>query len=101
MKTTNLISIQHFCTHYKVPVTFINALNEYELIEIIDVKKETYLKITQLHKVERIIRLHYDLDINFEGIDVIYNLLKRVELLQNEITLLNNKLSFYEGFETF
>jgi hypothetical protein len=98
METTNLISIQHFCTHYKVPLKFINSLNEYELIEIIDIKKETYFKITQLNEVEKMMRLHYDLDINFEGIDAIYNLLKQVEALQNEIVLLKNRLNFYETF---
>ena len=98
METTNLISIQQFCTHYKVPVTFINALHEYELIEIIVTRNGNYLKITQLNEVEKMMRLHYDLNINLEGIDVIYSLLKQVALLQNEITLLNNKLKFYEDF---
>lgn len=96
METTNLISIQQFCTHYKVPVTFINALHEYELVEVIVSKNDHYLKITQLNEVEKMMRLHYDLDINLEGIDAIYNLLKQVEYLQNQITELNNKLRFYQ-----
>ena len=98
METTNLISIEKFCVHYQVPVTFINALHEYELVEIIDTNNATYLKVTQLHEVEKMMRLHFDLDINFEGIDAIYNLLKQVESLKSEITLLNNKLRLYEEF---
>jgi len=98
MDTTNLISIQQFCEHYKVPITFIDALQEYELIEIIVAKNENYLKITQLNEVEKIMRLHYDLDINMEGIDVIYNLLKQVESLQEELVKLKNRLNFYEDF---
>ena len=43
-------------------------------------------------------RLHYDLDINIEGIDAIYNLLKQVEELQSQIITLRNKLNFYENF---
>jgi hypothetical protein len=96
MDTTNLISIQQFCEHYEVPVAFIDALYEYELIEIIITKNESYLKITQLNEVEKMIRLHYDLDINLEGIDAIYRLLKQVESMQNEIKTLNNRLRFYE-----
>ena len=42
------------------------------------------------------IRLHYDLNINLEGLDAVYNLLKRVENLQSEITSLHNKLRIYE-----
>lgn len=96
MENTNLISVQQFCLHYKIPVKFINELKEYELIEIIASEKESYLEITQLHKVEKMIRFHYDLNINFEGIDVIYNLLNQIEILQNEKIELNNKLRFFE-----
>ncbi|PTM07775.1 MAG: MerR family transcriptional regulator [Bacteroidetes bacterium] len=97
METKKLISIQEFCKHYNVPITFINALNEYELVEITVSKCESYLKIKQLHEVEKMMRLHYDLNINLEGIDAIYNLLKQVESLQDEIVSLKNKLRLYEG----
>jgi hypothetical protein len=96
METTHLISIQQFCTHYNVPITFINALHEYDLVEITITDKTTYLKTNQLNDVEKMMRLHYDLDINLEGIDAIYNLLKRNEALQNKITRLQNRLKFYE-----
>jgi len=96
METINLISIQQFCKHCNVPIAFINALHEYELVEIIVTKNENHLKITQLNEVEKMMRLHYDLNINLEGIDVIYNLLKQVEILQGEIKHLNNKLRFYK-----
>ena len=97
MKNTKLISINQFCEHHRIPKTFINALCEYQLIEIIIAKNETYLKVTQLNDIEKMIRLHYDLNINLEGIDAIYNLLKQVEDMQNEIMVLNNRLRFYEN----
>lgn len=84
--------------HYNVPKTFINALHEYELVEIIVKSDENYLRTTELHEVEKMMRLHYDLDINLEGIDAIYNLLKQVELLQAEIITLKNKLQSYEKY---
>lgn len=97
MDTTHLISITQFCTNYNVPVSFIDALQEYELVEITISESENYLKTNQLNDVEKMLRLHYDLEINFEGIDAIYNLLKQVEDLQSEITTLRNKLNFYEN----
>ena len=96
MEVTDLISITTFCTHYNVPTTFINDLQDYELIEVVVSEQEEYLKITQINEVEKIMRLHYDLNINLEGLDAVYNLLKRVENLQSEITSLNNKLRLYE-----
>lgn len=98
METTHLISIQQFCAHYNVPVSFINALHEYDLIEITITDNTNYLKTNQLNDVEKMMRLHYDLDINIEGIDAIYNLLKQVEDLQSQIVTLRNKLNFYEKF---
>ena len=96
METTQLISITQFCTNYNVPVSFINALEAYELVEITISESDNYLQTNQLNDVEKMMRLHYDLDINFEGIDAIYNLLKQVESLKAEITTLKNKLNFYE-----
>ena len=98
MNTTHLISIQQFCTHYNVPVKFINALQDYELIEITITNNEDYLQTNQLNTIEKMMRMHYDLDINFEGIDAIYNLLKQVEQLQEEVRILKNKLSSFEDF---
>lgn len=99
MEPQNLISIQQFCENYNVPKAFINTLHEYELVEIIVKSNEHYLKTTQLQEVEKMMRLHYDLDINFEGIDAVYNLLKQVESLQNEIIELKNRLNFYTNYQ--
>ncbi|WP_282069910.1 chaperone modulator CbpM [Olleya namhaensis] len=96
MEVTDLISITTFCTHYDVPTTFINQLEDYELIEIVVSEQDQYIKVTQINEVEKMMRLHYDLNINLEGLDAVYNLLKRVETLQSEITSLNNKLRLYE-----
>jgi hypothetical protein len=42
-------------------------------------------------------RMHYDLDINMEGIDVISHLLKRIHNLQDELRITQNKLRLYEN----
>ncbi|HMQ44948.1 MAG TPA: chaperone modulator CbpM [Mariniflexile sp.] len=41
-------------------------------------------------------RLHFELDINLEGLDAIHHLLKQVETLQQDIVTLHNKLQRYE-----
>ena len=97
MEEIKLISITQFCRHYKVPKTFINALHEYDLIDIIVTENENFLKINHLNEVEKMMRLHYELNINLEGVDAIYHLLKQVESLQKEIEILKNRLDFYEN----
>ena len=98
MEVQNYISIKQFCQHYELPVSFIKSLHEFDFIEIIAIEREHYIKKTEIQLVERIMRLHYDLDINMEGIDAIHNLLERVEYLQNYISELKNRLQRYEGF---
>jgi hypothetical protein len=74
------------------------ALHEFELIELIAIQNKFYVRTTQIRDIEKIIRLHFELDINLEGIDAIYHLLKQVDSLQNDIIALNNKLSRFEDY---
>lgn len=91
----NTISIEEFYSHYDVPASFIEALCELDLITIVAVEDQKHLQIEQINTIEKFKRLHYDLDINFEGLDVINNLINRIDRLQNEIIALNNQLDFY------
>lgn len=93
MKT---IAVQQFCVHYDIPMNFIDSLSSYELIEIIHVENDKHLQIDDIHKVEKLMRLHYDLEMNFEALDVIENLTGRICSLQLELTQLKNKIEFYE-----
>ncbi|WMI65199.1 chaperone modulator CbpM [Aestuariibaculum sp. YM273] len=98
METTDLISVQLICKYYKIPEDFINRLQEFELIELRADANEVFIHKTQLKKVEKMARLHYDLEINMEGIDAISNLLDQVSSLRKEITSLHNRLRLYEDF---
>ena len=96
MGTLKTISVKQFCVHYKVPISFIETLSEYELIEIVNQNKILHIQEEQITTIEKLMRLHYDLDINFEGLDVITNLINQIKSLQNEVETLNNKIEFYD-----
>ena len=96
METTDMIVLDEFCTSHQVEVSFVRTLEEHGLIETIIVNETLYIQENELPKLEQILRLHQELNINSEGVDAIINLLKRIENMQNEITVLRNKLSFYE-----
>lgn len=96
METQDLIPVKIICKRYNVPVSFIHTLQDFQLIEIITEKDGFYIRTTQIKEVEKMMRLHYDLEINLEGVDAIYNLLKQVESLKNEIITLKNKLNRFE-----
>lgn len=96
MLQDDLILANDFCSHYNITLSFINSLKEYGLIQIVLIEEASYIPQEQLQKLEQLIRLHYDLDINLEGIEAITYLLERVKNMQSEIIDLKNKLSLYE-----
>ena len=97
MEKTNLILIEQFCTNHNIGFSFIDSLNQFGLVEIVIVDEQKYLPHDQLSDVERMMRLHYELDINMEGIDAISGLLQRVNELQRQLVIAQNKLRLYEG----
>ena len=92
-----MIVLDEFCASYHVEISFVRSLEEHGLIETIIVNETPCVSGNELSKLEQIMRLHQELNINTEGIDAISNLLKRIENMQNEINELKNKLDFYEG----
>ncbi|MES2284909.1 MAG: chaperone modulator CbpM [Bacteroidota bacterium] len=96
MEPGNLISAEEFCISHQIEISFISSLQEFGLVEVTTVKETSYIDANQLQKLEKILRLYYDLDINIEGIEAITHLLNRVNDMQDEIITLKNKLSLYE-----
>ena len=95
MSEPELISTQEFCTRHHVELNFIYSLREYGLIDVVSNEGNDYLSTDRLNELEKIARLHYDLNINMEGIDVILHLLKQLESAKSELTELQHQLKFY------
>ena len=96
MKNEKLISVDEFCTSHAIEFSFMRNLEDFGLIEIVVQKDAHYISESQLGKLEHILRLNQDLDINLEGIDAIDNLLQQVKSLQKEISRLRSRLCLYE-----
>ncbi|TCJ14592.1 MerR family transcriptional regulator [Flaviaesturariibacter flavus] len=95
MQDEHYISVEEFCTHLNIEKAFIRSLYDQGLIELTTVEEDILLPLSQLVEVEQMIRLHYDLNVNIEGIDVIRHILKRLEEAQERIYRLKNRLRFY------
>lgn len=96
MLPEDVIGLNEFCTSHQVEISFIRSLEEHGLIETIIIDETVCVPGNELSKLEQIVRLHQELNINPEGIDAINILLGRIENMQNEITDLRNKLNFYK-----
>lgn len=97
MSTENFITLSTLATHYKVELTFFDNLNEIGLIEIQTIDQTQYVHQDAIYEIEKIIRLHQELDVNIEGIDVVFNLLQKIDALQTELLLVRNRLRLYEN----
>jgi DNA-binding transcriptional MerR regulator len=96
MQADEMIPAEELCNQYKIEYSFIADLQQYGLIDITAAEHTRYISQNQLQRLEQILRLHFDLDINLEGIDAIANLLEQISGMQAEITTLRNRLKLYE-----
>ena len=96
METQELIVIDVFCKEYQIEINFIQDLEEFGLIQIVKKREKKYLDKNQLVFIEKIIRLHNDLNINKEGIEIILNLQEKENQLLSEINYLRKRLGLYE-----
>ena len=96
METKQYIAINEFCANHNIEISFINSLQKTGLIEITKIKESEFIEAGKLQQLEKIVRLHYELDINLEGIETITYLLQRINSMQDEIIALRNRLLLYE-----
>jgi len=97
MQTAEMIPAEEFCFHHRVELSFISSLHESGLIELSREDEKIFIYSSQLDVVERLVRLHSELDINLEGIETVNHLLQRMHEMQQQIVSLSNRLRYYEG----
>ncbi|MFT4849999.1 MAG: hypothetical protein ACI83B_002548 [Sediminicola sp.] len=97
MNKKPLISTLTLCSYYNIEISFLDALNKMGLIEIEIIEQKEFIHQDQITDLERVIRLHNELNVNLEGIDVVFNLLDKERKLRNELNALKNRLRLYEN----
>jgi len=96
MSTENFIPLTRLCTHYHIEVSFFHNLKEYGLIEVHHFEEDFFVHQDQVADLEKMIRMHQELDINLEGIDAVLNLLAKIDALKQELGQAKNRLRIYE-----
>lgn len=96
METHQLIKFEDVCLHHNLDNGFITQIKEFEIIKFIIKDNILFIAITDMPVIERVIRLHYDLNINMEGIEVIQQMRNRIESLQKTVQQLQNQLAIHQ-----
>ncbi len=97
MITNQLISVRDFCVYSHVETTFVTHLEERGLIQTTIVEQTMYIPFDELPRLEKYVRLHQELAIHPDDLDVVNDLTERLESLQQELISLRNRLVFYES----
>ncbi len=92
-----LIEATVFCAYHQVAHSFVYSLEENGLVELVIFEEQKYIPKAQLPQLEKIIRLHQELEINLSGVEVVIHMLHRMEQLHQTVTNLENRLRRYEG----
>lgn len=83
-----LFRVIDICKTNNIERTFIQELHNNGLIEIIIQEEQEFLEEEQVLHVERFSTWHYELELNVQGIEVVNNLIDKIEELQRELRLL-------------
>ena len=90
------IPVNQLSQQYKIELTFFDELEQIGLIEITTYEEQLCISLDKLGDLEKMIRIHQELNINLEGVDVVFNLLQKVDELKSELIAAKNKLRLYE-----
>ena len=92
MKKVTRISVEQCCIQYEIETSFVYLLDQHGLVKLSRSGKNTFIDFEELSNLEKYIHLHYELEINMEGMEAISHLLDRVEKLQQQIKGLQKEM---------
>jgi MerR HTH family regulatory protein len=100
MTKEEMVAAYEFCISHNVEVSFLHSLGESGLLEITTIEETAFINKDHLPELEKLVRWHYDMDINLEGIETIHHLLQQIKTMQNEMNTLKNRLRIYESIDS-
>lgn len=96
MAREKYILVSHFCNHTQIELSFVENLHEYGLLTFEKRENDLFIDEKDITEVEKMFRLHHDLGINFEGLDAIKQLLKRIQKMEKQMGLIQKQLNLYQ-----
>lgn len=91
------ISREEIVKLYKIEVQFFNDLVDCGLLRTHQENEVHYLLYDELPVLERFANWHYDLEVNIPGLEIIHELLQKLEQAQREKLSLLQKLNAVSG----
>ncbi len=92
----NYIEIEEFCTHHGIQVTLVREFADFGLVHLQEQEQKALVPAEEIEKLERMIRLHSELGINKEGLEIILNMRDQLVSLSSELETIRYRLQQLE-----
>lgn len=99
MDNEEMIAADLFCASHNIEVSFLHSLYNSGLVEVTTIENTVFISQDQLPDLEKLVRWHYDMDINLEGLETISHLLRQIKEMQQEMQNLKSRLGLYEKID--
>ena len=96
MNQSKSIKIEILSLHYQVDSSFFLQLNEIGLLELQFVDEVPCVDEQHIAVLDKMIRLHQDLELNPQSLDVVLNLLEKITSLEKSLNETQNRLALFE-----
>jgi hypothetical protein len=96
MKIETIVHLDQFCEIHQIEISFMEELASFELINLIDDSQKKCIMIDDVPLIEKMIRIHQDLEINPAGINAIFHLLEKLNKKQDEIIRLKTRINLFD-----
>lgn len=96
MAREKYILVRLFSEQTKIEDDFLKNLHEYGLVTFEERGEDLFIDESDISEIEKLFRLHHDLGINYEGLDALNQMLKRIYKMEEEMNSLRKKLGLYE-----
>ena len=73
------VTVQQFCAFHQCETVIVEEILDYEIVTVQRRNDVTVIPEPEVPRLERALRLYHDLGVNAAGIDIILNLLDRLE----------------------
>lgn len=88
----NYIAIEEFCSHHGVQVTLVRELADFGLVQLQKQEQQFFVPAAEIDKLERLVRLHHELGINKEGLEIILHMRDQLLNLNSELEVIRYRL---------
>ncbi len=96
MKIETIVHLDQFCEIHQIEISFMEELASFELINLVDNSQKKCIMIDDVPLIEKMIRIHQDLEINPAGINAIFHLLEKLNKKQDEIIRLKTRINLFD-----